>query len=48
MTTIHGNSRTTPRGIEIFELPFNRNGRLKNANLDVVFVFDLDSSITGS
>lgn len=43
-TTIHGNNRTTPSGIEMLELPFNRSGRLKNANLDVVFGFSFTSS----
>jgi hypothetical protein len=47
ITTIHGNSRTTPRGIEMLELPLNRSGRRKKANLDVAFVFDLTSSIEG-
>lgn len=32
--TMHGNRRTTPSGIENFELPLNRNGRRKNASLD--------------
>lgn len=35
-----GNKRTTPRGTETAEFPFNRRGRLKNAHLDdVLFVF---------
>jgi len=44
---MHGNSRTTPRGIEMLELPFNRNGRRKNANLELVFGFVLTSSSVG-
>lgn len=50
-TTMHGNSRTTPRGMEMLELPFNRSGRRKNASLDVTFFFEelsFTSSITGS
>ena len=47
-TTIHGNKRTTPSGIEMLELPFNRSGRLKNANLDVTFVLPLSSSTIGN
>lgn len=43
-TTIHGNNRTTPSGIDMLELPFNRSGRLKNANLDVTFGFSFPSS----
>lgn len=31
----------------MLELPFNRSGRRKKANLDVTFVFDLTSSIEG-
>jgi hypothetical protein len=46
-TTMQGNNRTTPRGIEMLELPFNRSGRRKNANLEVTFVFVLTSSIEG-
>jgi hypothetical protein len=46
-TTIQGNSRTTPRGIEMLELPFNRSGRRKKANLDEIFVFFLTSSKEG-
>jgi|SRR6266536_839205 len=46
-TTIHGNSSTTPRGIEMLELPFNRSGLWKNASLDVTLFFDLPSSIVG-
>jgi hypothetical protein len=46
-TTMQGNNRTTPRGIEMLELPLNRNGRRKNANLDVTFVFSLTSSMKG-
>lgn len=38
-TTIKGNKSTTPRGTETAELPFNRKGRLKNAHLDVLFLF---------
>jgi hypothetical protein len=44
---MQGNSRTTPRGIEMLELPFNLSGRRKNANLEVTFVFALTSSIEG-
>lgn len=32
MTTIHGNSSTTPRGTDIVEFPFSRRGLLKKAN----------------
>lgn len=39
-TTIHGNNKTTPRGIEMLELPLNLSGRRKNASL--ILVFDLD------
>jgi hypothetical protein len=46
-TTIQGNSRTTPRGIDMLELPFNLSGRLKNASLEVTFVFVFASSIEG-
>lgn len=45
--TIQGNSRTTPRGIEILELPLNRSGRRKKANLDEALVFVLTSSKDG-
>ncbi len=34
--TIHGNRSTAPRGIDIFELPFRRIRRRKNANLGVI------------
>lgn len=47
-TTMHGKRRTTPRGIEMLELPFNLNGRLKNANLELVFGFVLTSSSIGT
>ena len=46
-TTMHGNRRTTPRGIEMLELPRNRSGRRKNASLEVALVFVLSSSIKG-
>lgn len=46
-TTIQGNSRTTPRGIEMLELPFNRSGRRKKANLDEALGFVLTSSRGG-
>jgi len=46
-TTIQGNRSTTPKGMEMLELPFNRSGRRKKANLDVTFAFDLTSSIEG-
>jgi hypothetical protein len=36
-TTMLGNSRTKPSGIEMEELPFNRIRRRKNDNLDVDF-----------
>ena len=45
-TTMHGNKRTTPRGIEMLELTRSRNGRLKNASLEVIF-FDFFSSTEG-
>jgi hypothetical protein len=32
----------------MLELPFNRSGRLKNANRDVIFVFPFVSSPKGS
>ena len=38
-TTMQGNNSTTPSGIDMLELPFNRNGRRKNANLDDGFEF---------
>lgn len=41
-TTIHGESRTTPKGIEMLELPFKRSGRRKNVSLDVILFFDPD------
>jgi hypothetical protein len=44
---MQGNNRTTPRGIEMLELPFNRSGRRKKANLEVALVFALTSSIEG-
>ncbi len=44
---MHGNNRTTPRGIEILELPFNRSGRRKKANLDVNVFFVFASSVEG-
>ena len=40
-TTMHGNSRTNPRGIEIEELPFNCIRRRKNDNPGDVWVFSL-------
>ena len=46
-TTMHGNRRTTPRGIEMLELPFNLNGRRKNASLELVFGLVLTSSRGG-
>jgi hypothetical protein len=47
-TTIQGNNKTTPSGMEMLELPFNLNGRRKNANLEELFVFVFISSIEGS
>lgn len=44
---MQGNRRTTPRGIEMLELPFNLSGLLKNARLDVTRFFVLTSSIEG-
>ena len=35
--TKQGNRRTTPRGIEILELPRRRNGRPTKANLFLLF-----------
>lgn len=35
--TKQGNRRTTPRGIEILELPRRRNGRPRKANLFLLF-----------
>jgi len=32
--TMHGNTSTKPKGIDIFELPFSRIRRLKNAERD--------------
>lgn len=46
-TTMQGNKRTTPSGIEMLELPRNLRGRRKNASLDVIFPFALTSSIKG-
>lgn len=46
-TTMQGNNSTTPRGIEMLELPFNLNGRLKNASLELVFALVLTSSMDG-
>lgn len=46
-TTIHGKSKTTPRGIDMLELPFNLRGRRKKANLEFVFDLVLTSSIVG-
>jgi hypothetical protein len=46
-TTIQGNRRTTPRGTEMLELPFNRKGRRKNASLDMNLLFGRDSSFKG-
>jgi hypothetical protein len=46
-TTMQGNKRTTPRGIEMLELPRNRSGRRKNANLEVAFALVFSSSING-
>jgi len=42
-----GNKRTTPRGIDMLELPFNRNGLLKNAHLGEAFVLIFTSSSDG-
>ena len=42
--TIHGNNSTAPRGIDTFELPFNRIRLRNNANLGVIFSLDLDMS----
>lgn len=48
MTTIHGNSSTTPRGTEILEFPLNRNGRRKIANrVHIVFFFVFSVSAVG-
>lgn len=47
MTTMHGNISTTPSGMEMLELPFNRKGRRKNASLDEFLVFVFNSSIVG-
>jgi hypothetical protein len=47
ITTIQGNSRTTPSGIEILELPLNRSGRLKKANLDEILGFTFSFSTEG-
>jgi hypothetical protein len=44
---MQGNKSTTPRGIEMLELPFSLSGRLKNANLELVFVLVFTSSIDG-
>jgi len=44
---MQGKSSTTPKGMEMLELPFNRKGRLKNANLELVFALDLTSSMEG-
>src|SRR5271163_251935 len=38
-TTMHGNSRTNPNGIEIGELPFNRMRRRKNDNPGSAWAF---------
>jgi hypothetical protein len=38
---MQGNNSTTPSGIEILELPLNRNGRWKKANLDETLGFAL-------
>jgi len=46
-TTIQGNNRTTPRGIEMLELPFSLSGRRKNASLEPTFDFVLTSSREG-
>ncbi len=40
--------RTTPRGTEILELPLNRRGRLKNANLDESLLLVFISSNVGT
>lgn len=44
---MQGNKSTTPRGIDMLELPFNRNGRRKKANLDdgldLPFIFSSSS-----
>lgn len=42
MTTMRGNSMTTPRGIETAEFPLRRSGLLKNSRRDLHdFDFDL-------
>ena len=46
-TTMQGNNRTTPRGMEMLELPFNRRGRRKNANLEVALALVLTPFIDG-
>lgn len=47
-TTMHGNSRTNPNGIEIDELPFNRMRRRKNDNPGSAWAFSfLNSSRDG-
>lgn len=40
-TTMHGNSKTNPKGIEIEELPFNLIRRRKNDNRGRNLVFSL-------
>jgi hypothetical protein len=47
MTTVQGNRRTTPVGIEILELPRRRSLCRKNDNLDVCLLIDRDSTFTG-
>jgi hypothetical protein len=42
--TMHGNRRTTPSGIDIFEFPRNRIRLRKNANLAVQFSLSHDIS----
>jgi len=46
-TTMHGKTSTTPSGMDMLELPFNRKGRLKNASLDEFLLFVFNSTIVG-
>ena len=48
-TTMQGNNSTTPSGIDMLELPFNRSGRRKKASLDdgLDFPFIFESSSVG-
>lgn len=46
-TTMQGNRSTTPSGMEMLELPFNRNGRRKKASLELVFALVLTSAMVG-